>query len=64
MSKTTEPTKDCHPFVIGMIDEYYVGSHDLDVLDLFTCLLCMGIAYKPSKCNSCDAVFCNSCIKE
>jgi len=35
-----------------------------DILESFTCMLCIGIAINPLKCDTCEQVYCKNCIPE
>ena len=35
-----------------------------EILDTFSCIVCLNIPINPYECNKCDVLFCEQCIKE
>ena len=49
--------------LIDTMEELYTGTHAADTLDMLTCILCMGLTYKPKKCKQCETLLCRACIQ-
>ena len=48
-----------------MIDEEDFDTESFDSTNVtgpFNCLLCLGLAINPVKCNKCDQVYCLTCL--
>ena len=35
---------------------------ELDCEEDFKCVICLGIVFEPTQCESCSAIFCKTCI--
>ena len=45
-------------FILDITDDMYVGTHDENTVSYFVCLLCVGIAFKPVICTTCEQMVC------
>ena len=44
-------------------DDFIPEKFDItEVVNPFTCLLCLGVAQKPLKCSTCEQVYCTACL--
>lgn len=50
---------------IELFEDQFAGEGHFDhdeILQPFTCMICIGIAINPCKCSKCETVYCRNCI--
>ena len=52
------------PFVLDITEDLYAGTLQPEVVQYFVCMICYGIVNHPIKCNKCETLICNGCIKD
>ena len=48
--------------IIDVISDNYKGALQNDLIQMFSCIICVGIAVNPVKCVTCGNIVCNYCL--
>jgi len=45
-------------------DQFVSLADDTELVEQFSCMVCLGVAVNPCKCDKCNTVYCRKCIPE